>query len=176
MLNEPVISGLHAPPPTKQSPALQHHTIHAFGVKMDASEEALMAELRTCAREVDTTKVLRNIHSCIEEWIQEAGAHPVPRLTRDRTNALEDRLFNAREQWPNADHQVVNSFVAQGIDRPLGGLLAELRGRITADATMSAQRGIHIQQRLNDFQQVSTAAANLNASLNEAYKTVIQRL
>lgn len=155
---------------------LTRRVLERFSGHVTAAETELVDQLGLSAAGIDNTRALQALRDLVRAARRNPAAAPADTLSPELKQAFEAALARQTPRWTRHDPALLREVLGQAMNRPLGELDADLQDRLTRDASIAAQRMLVIQQQLAVFQQASTAAANLLSGLNDAHRTLIQRL
>lgn len=155
---------------------LTRRTLERFGKRTAAAERELVDLLGLGAVDIDNTRALRALRTLVRAARRNRDAAPAAKLSADLKQTIEAALAQQSPRWAQHDPALLRKLLENALDRPLAELDADLQDRLTRDASLASQHMLMVQHQLTLFQQASAAAANLLSGLNEANRTLIQRL
>ncbi|MCY0389769.1 hypothetical protein OVY01_21745 [Robbsia sp. Bb-Pol-6] len=171
-----IASARLAHPPASAPSGLTRHALERFGTRTSSAERELVDLLGIGAADIDNTRALRALQDLVRAARRDAQLAPAAVLSAELKHAFETALAQQAPRWQHHDRALLRDILDRALHRPLAELDADLQDRLTRDASIASQHMLLIQHHLAIFQQASTAAAGLFAGLNDAHRTLIQRL
>ncbi|MGI4984344.1 MAG: hypothetical protein ACRYGL_13630 [Janthinobacterium lividum] len=155
---------------------LTRRVLARFGQRTAVAEHELVDLLGLSAADIDNTRALRALRTLVRTARRNHDGTPSATLSPELKRAIETALAQQAPRWIRHDPTLLRELLENAQHRPLAELDADLQDRLTRDASLASQRMLTVQHQLALFQQASTAAATLLSGLNEAHRTLIQRL